>query len=120
MGELVLKDGGEYAELSRLAGMGGGDDEKGEEHALDELSKMLTAEMERDPGNTFMIDIERKLKAAKAWTRAERNHLKELTGTYEKALQKHLDDQDAQALQATIDKANNEQKWTTAKGRAIG
>jgi len=115
--ELVAKEGGEYAELSKLAGMAGGEgDEKGEEDALREITKLIEAEAERDPGSTLFPMIQQKLKAAKAWTDAERRHLKELTQTYERALQKHEEDKDAEAMAKAVEASKAGHVWSAAKG----
>merc|ERR1712113_1173066 len=65
----------------------------------------IDVEVERDPGSTLLPIIQQKLKAAMAWTEAERQHLKELSQTYERALQKHMVDQDTSCMQATIEAA---------------
>jgi len=118
--ELVAKDGGEYAELSRLAGMAGGEaPKKGDEDSLRELMQLVNAEAERDPGSKLMVVIQQKLKAAKAWTDAERRHLKELSQTYERALQKHTEDKDAAAMQSVVEEASARCVWSASKGEAL-
>lgn len=119
--ELVAKEGGEYAELSKLAGMAGGETaEKGEEDALRELSKLVETEAERDPGSTLLPEILRKLKAARAWTEAERRHMKELSQAYERALQKHYEDHDAEAMKVAVERARGLHIWSAKKGENLG
>jgi len=117
--ELVLKEGGEYAELSKLAGMASAEGEMPKESALREAVKMLRTEQERDPGITFLPQLLQKLKAAQSWTDAERWHLKELSQTYERALQT-LQDENMRALEERVEKAKEEHTWTPSLGEKFG
>jgi len=118
--QLVLKEGGIYAELSRLAGMSSDGEpsqgEAGEADAIREAMQLVSAEAERDPGNTLFPKILQKLKAANAYTNTERRHLKELSQTYERALQRYNDDKDATAMQEAVKRGKLHSVWTPTTG----
>ena len=118
--ELCAKQEGEYAELSKLSGMsGGGEDVQGDEQALIEVVKVVKTELERDPGSIMLQTISDKLRAAAAHTNAERRRLKELTQTYEHALQEYHEHHDAAKMQATIEQHKARHSWAAMTGVSL-
>ena len=123
--ELVVKKDGHYAELSKLSGMGGGEGggDPGDEHALDDVMKMVKEELERQPTNAFLSTLSQKLKSSAAYNKVNRNRLKELQSTYEHALKEyydHEDDKDSLAkMQADVESAKAKRKWVAAAGVSI-
>jgi len=118
--ELVTKPEGHYAELSKLSGMGNGDDEEeevqteGAETALHDAMKLVQSELERDPGSALLSKLSEQLRVAGAYTNAERRRLKELQKTYEHALQEYHESHDGAELRARVEKAKARQLWFTA------
>jgi len=118
--ELCSKPNGEYAELSKLSGMSSdGDDVEGDEQALTEVLKVVKMELERDPHSVMLQSISDKLRAAAAHTNAERRRLKELTQTYEHALQEYHEHHDAAKMQAAVEQYKARSSWAAMAGVSL-
>ena len=114
----MAKPDGEYAELSKLSGMANSADNNApaDEHALSEVIQLVATELERDPGSTFLQGVKAKLASASALMFAERRRLKELTATYEHALEEYSTSHDAAHMQAEVEQHKTRTSWATLSG----